>query len=136
MSTAVTGLGRKIRSLRDEMAISQAQLAAHAGLSQGYLSQLENDEVQNPSAAVIFRLAQALNVDPQVLMHAAGYKDVTNGGKREQYSVTVDPELLRFLTGIPREEHKHLLRFLKSLAHKDERTAPAAGNAAGAAAGS
>ena len=42
--------------------MSQAELSSHGGLSQGYLSQLENDEVQNPSAAVIFRLAQALNV--------------------------------------------------------------------------
>ncbi|MGH2671060.1 MAG: helix-turn-helix domain-containing protein, partial [bacterium] len=54
-------LGKKIRSLRDELSISQAQLASQAELSQGYLSQLENNEVQNPSAAVIFRLARSLH---------------------------------------------------------------------------
>ena len=66
-------LGKKIRALREELGLSQAQLSAHGALSQGYLSQLENDEVSNPSAAIIFRLAQALNVDPRVLMQAAGY---------------------------------------------------------------
>ena len=41
-------LGKKIRALRDELGMSQAQLAAQAELSQGYLSQLENDEVAAP----------------------------------------------------------------------------------------
>lgn len=93
--------------------MSQAQLSSQGGLSQGYLSQLENDEVQNPSAAVIFRLAQALNVDPRVLMHAAGYAS-GNGGDGE-YAVTVDPELLRFLARFPREQQAYLLRVLKGL---------------------
>mgnify|MGYP001584075105 CR=1 FL=1 len=90
-------LGKKIRQLREELGMSQAQLSAQGALSQGYLSQLENDEVQNPSAAVIFRLAQALHIDPRVLMQAAGYSHMANGTEKEEYEVTVDPELLRFL---------------------------------------
>jgi len=107
-------LGKKIRALREELGLSQAQLSAHGGLSQGYLSQLENDEVNNPSAAIIFRLAQALNVDPRVLMQAAGYDDLVNGSG-EEYEVSVDPELLRFLTRFPREQQAHLLRLLEGL---------------------
>jgi transcriptional regulator with XRE-family HTH domain len=107
-------LGKKIRQLREELSMSQAQLSSQGGLSQGYLSQLENDEVQNPSAAVIFRLAQALNVDPRVLMQAAGYESGTNGETGE-YAVTVDPELLRFLARFPREQQSYLLRVLKGL---------------------
>jgi putative transcriptional regulator len=119
-------LGKKIRELRDELAMSQAQLSSQAGLSQGYLSQLENDEVQNPSAAVLFRLAQALHVGPFTLMQAAGYEDVVNGGKREEYEVSVDPELLRFLARIPREQHTHLLRLLQGMSAKPGRVADAA----------
>lgn len=110
-------LGAKIRELRDDMGMSQAQLSAEGGLSQGYLSQLENDEVQNPSASVIFRLAKALHVDPRVLMQAAGYggpEGQTNGSP--EYEVTVDPDLLRFLAKLPREEQVHLLALLKELA--------------------
>src|SRR3990170_8835263 len=106
-------LGEKIRELRDELGMSQAQLASQGGLSQGYLSQLENDEVQNPSAAVMFKLAQALHVDPRVLMQAAGYKDAGIDGDGEgEYEGTVDPDLLRFLAGIPQEEQAHLLKGL------------------------
>jgi len=109
-------LGEKIRELRDELAMSQAQLAAQGGLSQGYLSQLENDEVQNPSAAVIFGLARALHVDPRVLMNAAGYGEAADkGAVDEGYAVEVDPDLLRFLARIPRENQAHLLKVLEGI---------------------
>jgi len=108
-------LGKKIRQLREELGMSQAQLSSQGALSQGYLSQLENDEVQNPSAAVIFRLAQALHIDPRVLMQAAGYHHMVNGTDEEEYEVTVDPELLRFLARFPREQQMHLLRLLEGL---------------------
>jgi transcriptional regulator with XRE-family HTH domain len=109
-------LGDKIRQLRDELGMSQAQLSVQGGLSQGYLSQLENDEVQNPSAAVIFGLARALHVDPRVLMQAAGY-DQGNGTEegQEGYEVTVDPDLLRFLARFPREQQAHFLRFMQAI---------------------
>lgn len=119
-------LGTKIRELRDELGMSQAQLAAQAGLSQGYLSQLENDEVQNPSAAVIFRLARALHVDPRVLMYAAGYEEFAasaNGGSG--YEVAVDPDLLRFLARMPHEAQINLLRVLKGMAQKEQEAEPA-----------
>lgn len=112
-------LGNKIRELRDEMGMSQAQLAAEGGLSQGYLSQLENDEVQNPSASVIFRLAKALHVDPRVLMQAAGYAgEAGDHNGTPQYEITVDPDLLRFLASLPRDQQTHLLELLKGIETK------------------
>ena len=116
-------LGKKIRGLRDELSMSQAQLAAQAELSQGYLSQLENDEVQNPSAAVIFRLARSLHIDPRVLMQAAGYAEIAQeGANAGRYEVSVDPDLLSFLARIPREQQARLLKLFKGM----ERGAPAA----------
>lgn len=109
-------LGEKLRELRDELAMSQAQLASQGGLSQGYLSQLENDEVQNPSAAVIFGLARALHVDPRVLMHAAGYREAAPSESVDDgFAVEVDPDLLRFLAHIPREHQAHLLKVLEGM---------------------
>ncbi len=116
-------LGSKIRTLRDEMGMSQAQLASQGGLSQGYLSQLENDEVQNPSAAVIFRLAEALHVDPRAIMEAAGYE--ANGGSTSAYQVTVDPDLLRFLARIPRQHQGHLLSVFQGLERVSRSSLPA-----------
>jgi transcriptional regulator with XRE-family HTH domain len=115
-------LGEKIRELRDELGMSQAQLSVQGGLSQGYLSQLENEEVQNPSAAVIFGLARALHVDPRVLMQAAGYEEaagIQNGN--EEYEVTVDPDLLRFLADFPKEQQQHFLKVMQAIQGKGDK---------------
>ena len=95
--------------------MSQAQLASQAELSQGYLSQIENDEVQNPSAAVLFRLAQSLHVDPRCLLKAAGYKDALGDEPVSEYETPVDPDLLRFLARLPLEAQRYLLRFLRGM---------------------
>lgn len=95
--------------------MSQAQLAAQAELSQGYLSQIENNEVQNPSAAVLFRLAQALHVDPRSLLEAAGYSDVLGAAPRVEYETPVDPDLVRFLTRFTVAQQRYLLRLLRGM---------------------
>jgi len=109
------GLGGSIRSLREEIGLSQAELAGQAELSQGYLSQIENDEVQNPSASVLFRLAQGLHVDPRCLLEAAGYRDILGSGGDADFETLVDPDLLRFLARLSPEQQRYLLRFLQGM---------------------
>jgi transcriptional regulator with XRE-family HTH domain len=109
------GLGGSIRSLREEIGLSQAHLAGQAELSQGYLSQIENDEVQNPSASVLFRLAQALHVDPRCLLEAAGYRDILGNGGDTNFETLVDPDLLRFLARLSPEQQRYLLCFLQGI---------------------
>jgi len=112
------GLGSSIRSLREEIGLSQAQLAGQAELSQGYLSQIENDEVQNPSASVLFRLAQALHVDPRCLLEAAGYRDILGSVGDADFETPVDPDLLRFLARLSPEQQQYLLRVLQGMERK------------------
>lgn len=109
-------LGKKIRGLRDELSISQAQLSAQAELSQGYLSQLENGEVKNPSANVLLRVAQAMRIDPDELFEAAGYPTVrTLRQIYQDYEATVDAALLNYLTGLPRDRQRRLLLILQGM---------------------
>jgi transcriptional regulator with XRE-family HTH domain len=80
-------LGGRLRELREEMGLSQAQLAGHAEVSQGYLCQLEREEVKNPSAAILLRLAKALYVDPHeqqryVLLLLEGMEDRVKPARR------------------------------------------------------
>jgi transcriptional regulator with XRE-family HTH domain len=109
-------LGDKIRELREISGFTQGQLASQSAVSQGYLSQLENSEVKNPSAAVLLRIAQAMEVDPDELFEAAGYPTVRM--LRQQYAnyeSTVDAELLRYLSGLPREKQRKLLSLLQGI---------------------
>jgi ribosome-binding protein aMBF1 (putative translation factor) len=54
-------LGQRIRAAREALGESQVSVAAAAGISQGYLSQLESDE-REPTFSIAIRLANALNI--------------------------------------------------------------------------
>jgi DNA-binding XRE family transcriptional regulator len=54
-------LGQKIRRAREARRQTQVQLATAAGISQGYLSQLEQDE-REPTLSIAARLAGALGI--------------------------------------------------------------------------
>jgi len=109
-------LGKRIRELREEIGFTQGQLAGQAAVSQGYLSQLENGDVRNPSAAVILRLAEAIHVDPDDLFEAGGYPTVrTLKRVYEGYEANVDPDLLRFLARLPRNRQRRLLLLLEGM---------------------
>lgn len=109
-------LGDKIRQLREQFELTQGQLAGGSSVSQGYLSQLENGEVKNPSAAVLLRLAQAMHIDPDELFEAAGYPTVrTLKQVYEGYESTVDADLLRYLARLPRDRQRRLLFLLEGM---------------------
>ena len=62
-------LGQLIRAAREALGESQVNVAAAAGISQGYLSQLESDE-REPTLSIAARLARALRMSLEEL--AAG----------------------------------------------------------------
>lgn len=109
-------LGDKIRQLREETGLTQGQLASGSSVSQGYLSQLENGEVKNPSAAVLLRVARAIQVDPDELFEAAGYPTVRTLKEIYQgYESTIDSGLLRYLARLPRDRQRRLLLLLEGM---------------------
>lgn len=109
-------LGDKIRELREGFGLTQGHLARSASVSQGYLSQLENGEVKNPSAAVLLRVAQAMHVDPDVLFESAGYPTVrTLRQIYQDYESTIDADLLSFLSRLPRNRQRRLLLLLEGM---------------------
>ncbi len=109
-------LGDKIRQLREQSGLTQGQLATRSSVSQGYLSQLENGEVKNPSAAVLLRVAQAVRVDSNELFEAAGYPTVrTLRQIYLEYEATIDDNLLRYLTRLPRDRQRRLLFLLEGM---------------------
>lgn len=109
-------LGDRIRQLREQSGLTQGQLAQSSAVSQGYLSQLENGEVKNPSAAVLLRVAEAMQIDADELFEAAGYPTVRTLRRLYQgYESTVDDELLTYLSGLSREKQRRLLSLLQGI---------------------
>jgi transcriptional regulator with XRE-family HTH domain len=63
-------LGERIATLREEQALTQAELAERARISPSTLSQIESGRVPRPHVGTIRKIARALNVEPQDLRRA------------------------------------------------------------------
>ena len=60
-------LGRNLRSHRRARGMSQEELALEAGMKRSYVSELERG-LRNPTVWALGRLAEALEIDPAVLL--------------------------------------------------------------------
>lgn len=72
VASAAHDIGGFIRAQREAAQVSLRQLAALAGVSNPYLSQIERG-LRNPSAEVLAQIAKGLRVSSEVLYMRAGY---------------------------------------------------------------
>jgi transcriptional regulator with XRE-family HTH domain len=77
-SNAKSKLGPNLREVREATGESLRTVEKRAGLTNGYLSQLERNEVAHPSPSVLRKLAKGYRVEFLVLMQWAGFVDSEN----------------------------------------------------------
>ena len=65
-------LGAYLREARTHAGLSIRELARLAGINHSYLVKLETDQKDNPSADVLQRLAEALELDPTEILGFIG----------------------------------------------------------------
>lgn len=91
-------LGNKLQELRSLTGLTLKQVEEATGVSNAYLSQLENGKIKKPSANVLWKLSQMYYVDIEVLLLAAGIiqSDTNLGlagnGEFKPYNLTPDEE--------------------------------------------
>lgn len=83
-------LGKIIKERRMELGLKQTTLAKIVGTSQAYISDLEKGKKENPTAATLAKLADALEIDREELL-AAIIKD-----KRERLALISKSNRRRF----------------------------------------
>ncbi len=89
-------VNQRIRQRRLELKMSSAALARAAGISRGYLSEIENGHAARPSATVLLRLAEALETSISDLL-----QEEQKTGRAERVSLL---EQLAELDNIPEED--------------------------------
>jgi transcriptional regulator with XRE-family HTH domain len=71
-------LGQELQTARKFKQLSLREVEAATGISNPYLSQLENDKIQKPSPQFLGKLAKLYDVDFQLIMEQAGYVSKTD----------------------------------------------------------
>lgn len=69
----MTELGKTLTIARERKAITLREVERLTGVSNAYLSQLENDRIKAPSPNVLHKLAEIYELPYAALMAAAGY---------------------------------------------------------------
>src|SRR5699024_5295192 len=87
--------GSYIRKLRNDRELTIRQLELYSGVSNSYLSQLENGKRGIPSPEIIRKLSKGLKVDYNDLMIKAGYVE-------EEGNEEVDEEFEEFVRDLRR----------------------------------
>jgi transcriptional regulator with XRE-family HTH domain len=62
-STDLTGLGARLRALREAAGLSQQEVATRAGISLSVVFQLEQGKRKDPKLSTLVALAEALGTD-------------------------------------------------------------------------
>ena len=112
--------GDKVRFAREQLGLTTQMLAGKAGISQPYISEIENGN-KTPSAKTIMRLAAALNVPGEFLLRndvktlaemeiESAVKSKIDSSKYFPYFVTVDHAIA---SGVTPDDLMDAIRFIQ-----------------------
>jgi len=107
-------LGSALKKMREDMGLSLRAVEDSTGISNAYLSQLENDKAKNPSANYLNKLAELYRMDFKNLLSLAGIVDETSSKKSfgeyvfssQNLTEGEEEELIQYLHFIRRREGK------------------------------
>ena len=101
-------LGQELQTARKLKKLSLREVETATGISNPYLSQLENDKIQKPSPQFLGKLAALYELDFQIVMEAAGY---VPQGNRSSGAKTLSGDAL-FKQALTASEEVQLLDYL------------------------
>lgn len=102
-------LGEVLRDGRKLIPLTLRQVEEAIGVSNAYLSQLENHKIKKPSANVLYKLSTLYKIDMDVLLYACGL--ITD-------KPTAQSKLIARLGDLTTDEETRLLDYLKYLRYK------------------
>jgi len=112
-------LGQGLKVARELRMLSQRDVEKVTGVSNAYLSQLENDKISKPSPFFLHKLAALYEIDYEFLMAAAGYiqkKEAPTGSPKTLAGAALFS--VEKLTVAEEQQLAEYLQFLRSKSKK------------------
>ena len=103
-------LGQTLKDARELIPLTLRQVEEASGISNAYLSQLENNKIKKPSANVLYKLSNLYNIELNSLLAAAGIiQESTEAKSKLLNNAALSAEKLT------KDEEEQLLKYLKFL---------------------
>lgn len=117
---AVT-LAERLRQLRKIKQLTLRDVEDKTGVSNGYLNQLEQGKIKEPSPHILHKLAEVYGIRYEALLQLAGYLSLANDKSgRSKRAAGVAFSLTQDLTA---EEEEELLKYLEFIRDKKRKKA-------------
>lgn len=113
-------LGQGLKVARELRRLSLRDVEKATGVSNAYLSQLENNKIAKPSPFFLHKLANLYDIEYELVMQAAGYvqkKDSSVGSPK-----TLAGAALFSVEKLTTEEEQQLAEYLRFLRSKSKKT--------------
>ncbi|WP_298351941.1 helix-turn-helix domain-containing protein [Runella sp.] len=106
-------VGKVIREARELKRLTLREVEIQSGISNAYLSQLENDKIKKPSANTLYKLSELFNISFDDLMVMAGIVEKKKDSTKLERHFALSSE------NLTTEEEEELLNFLKYMRFRD-----------------
>jgi HTH-type transcriptional regulator, competence development regulator len=107
-------LGTTLKEARELTSFKLRQVEEATGISNAYLSQLENDKIKKPSANVLYKLATIYKIELNTLLGAAGI--IEKGSKDDlKDSSEWDNRIAFYTEDLSEEQKEQVLDYIKYL---------------------
>ncbi len=106
-------LGKTLKESRELISLTLRQVEEASGISNAYLSQLENDKIKKPSANVLYKLATLYKVDLNLLLSAAGIIEKNENEENSKSKLLTN--IAFSAENLTTEEEEKVLEFIKFL---------------------
>lgn len=115
----MSNLGKTLKSLRNLKDFTLKEVEQKLGISNAYLSQLENGKVKQPSANTLYKLAKLYNIDLDVLLYSAGIIEENPIKKRDETTKFI--HAIQYSSdGLTKEQKKSVLEYLEFLKSRNK----------------
>jgi transcriptional regulator with XRE-family HTH domain len=108
-------LGTVLKLARESKTYSLRFVEDKTGISNAYLSQLENDRIKKPAADTLFKLSEIYKIDFNYLLQKAGLVEKNKTGNHSVGRFIFSKD------NLTSEEQEELIRYLQYIRNKNKR---------------
>ncbi len=105
-------LGLTLKEARKNLSFTLRQVEEISGISNAYLSQLENDKIKNPSVNILSKLASIYRLSLKQLLVKANLIE-KDKSKEEEKNLNFAQKVAFRAEDLSEEERKEVLRYLE-----------------------
>lgn len=110
-----TSLGSVLRQSRDLRKLALRAVEEMTGISNAYLSQLENDKIKKPSADILHKLASTYKLDFNYLLQIAGLIE------KKSFENVSFGKFVFSKENLTKEEEEELIHYLQFMRQKKKK---------------